>query len=431
MEGYLLMKNTTVRHFLQNIANDALLISTSAKDMQNNISVLLGYLTPDDLNAVIPSYPIVSNGFDESLHVLKEIKKMIVELKIKGSVRQRDDGRFEYRSALLGSIYGFTKEELELKITKRLKEAKNKEKKKYPKLSDFYCKQYLPFKKQTLAVNSIKGIENEFNFIVNKGNFDMPLNKYTTANIESFLYSIPSTRKRQKMRGVINNMLQYAKRLGVIKINPCEDVASVKHTQKIGQALNFQEQLTFFDNLFNDSTIELNHKYYFVFMYLTGVRRSEGLSLKTVDVDFNDNTLHIHGTKTKGSNRTIPLFPLVKSLLQCITPDKNGYYFPVTADRIDRIMRVIKDNAHHPHELRHTFGTIKLCVEKLDAKTVSLYLGHTTTNMTLTRYTHPEQLDKGIFYNGSLSEEEKLTLMRQNYQAVLEKIKDFIGTYTH
>ncbi len=51
--------------------------------------------------------------------------------------------------------------------------------------------------------------------------------------------------------------------------------------------------------------------------------------------------------------------------------------------------------------------------------------------MTLTRYTHPEQLDKGIFYNGSLSEEEKLTLMRQNYQAVLEKIKDFIGTYTH
>lgn len=124
MEGYLLMKNTTVRHFLQNIANDALLISTSAKDMQNNISVLLGYLTPDDLNAVIPSYPIVSNGFDESLHVLKEIKKMIVELKIKGSVRQRDDGRFEYRSALLGSIYGFTKEELELKITKRLKEAK-------------------------------------------------------------------------------------------------------------------------------------------------------------------------------------------------------------------------------------------------------------------------------------------------------------------
>lgn len=103
-------------------------------------------------------------------------------------------------------------------------------------------------------------------------------------------------------------------------------------------------------------------------MYLTGIRLSEGLRLKPVDVDFENNTLHIQGTKTQGSNRTIPLFPLVKLLLQSITPDRNGYYFPITADRIERIMRVIKDNVHHPHELRHTFGTIKMCVEKLDAK---------------------------------------------------------------
>ncbi len=380
-----------------------------------------------------------SNGFNESSHtILEEIKAMIIELKIKGSVRQRDDGLFEYRSSLLGSIYGRTKEEIEQKLTKKLKEVTNKKgkvsnknKKEYPKLSEFFETHYLPYKKQTLALNSIKSIQNEFNFIVGKGNFNLTLNKYTTANIETFLFSIPQTRKRQKIRGLINNIFKYAKRLGFIKNNPCENVEHIKHKQKIGQALSFQEQTIFFDNLFNDNMIMLNHKLYFAFMYLTGVRRSEGLDLKTSDVDFYNNTLHIRGTKTCGSNRTIPLFPLVKKLLQSITPDKNGLYFPIKPDMITRLMQQVKDNEHHPHELRHTFGTIKMCVEKLDAKTVSLYLGHTTTNMTLTRYTHPEQLDMGIFFNGSLSENEKLNLMITKYQSVLDKIEDFITRFTH
>lgn len=381
------------------------------------------------------------NGFGNqpktSKQILKELEDMIVELHIKGSVRQRDDGRFEYRSGLLGSIYGWTREEIEQKITQKLKEVSKHKKKshknavKTPLLSEFFISQYLPYKKQTLAERSIMDIQVDYNFIVGKGKFNKPLDKYTTANIETFLYTIPQTRKRQKVRGLINNILTYAKRIGVIKSNPCEDVERVKHEQKIGEALSFQEQLQFFENLFADTNIEFNHKLYFVFVYLTGTRRSEALSVSVNDVDFENNTLHIPGTKTKGSNRTIPLFPLVKSLLQEIVPDQNGEYFPIKADRVDGIMRKVKDNAHHPHELCHTFGTIKTCVEKLDPKTVSLYLGHTTTNMTLTRYTHPEQLDKGLFYNGSLSEADKLTLLKEQYQAVLDRISDFIGSFTH
>ena len=58
---------------------------------------------------------------------------------------------------------------------------------------------------------------------------------------------------------------------------------------------------------------------------------------------------------------------------------------------------------YHLHELRHTFGTIAICVQKLDPKTVSLYMGHSTIGMTLSTYTHPEQLDKSLFYDGSTS----------------------------
>lgn len=434
------MEKQTVMHFLMQAAH-------GVKETENALLALIGYFNKDELNSAIKdtthSYEHsqlndLGNGYgNQPTSTLEEIKAMIVELNIKGSVRQRPDGRFEYRSALLGSIYGFTKEEIEQKITKKLKEVKRNKgkplgkKKEIPLLSEFFISQYLPYKKQTLAERSIMDIQIDYNFIVGKGKFDKLLDKYTAANIEMFLYSIPQTRKRQKVRGLINNILTYAKRMGIIKVNPCEDVEHVKHEQKIGESLSFQEQAQFFDNLFGDSTIELNHKLYFVFTYLTGTRRSEALSVSANDVDFDNNTLHIRGTKTKGSNRTIPLFPLVKSLLQGIQPDKNGFYFPIKADRVDGIMRKVKGNEHHPHELRHTFGTIKMCVEKLDPKTVSLYLGHTTTNMTLTRYTHPEQLDKGLFYNGSLSEDDKLARLREQYRAVLDTISDFLGGFTH
>lgn len=50
----------------------------------------------------------------------------MIELKIKGSVRERSNGLIELRTQALGSIYGHDKEEIEQKLTKRLKEVKKK-----------------------------------------------------------------------------------------------------------------------------------------------------------------------------------------------------------------------------------------------------------------------------------------------------------------
>ena len=40
----------------------------------------------------------------------------------------------------------------------------------------------------------------------------------------------------------------------------------------------------------------------------------------------------------------------------------------------------------HPHCLRHFFATYKIGKEKKDVKAVSLYLGHSTTSITLSMY---------------------------------------------
>ena len=72
------------------------------------------------------------------------------------------------------------------------------------------------------------------------------------------------------------------------------------------------------------------------------------------------------------------------------------------------------------------YGTIQICVNKLDIKTVSLYMGHSTVETTLRIYTHPEQLDRETFLNGSLKEEEKLEILRKEYAEILAIIEDFL-----
>ncbi len=157
---------------------------------------------------------------------LEEIKELLISLKIKASVRQRANGLYELRNSVFGSVYGRTVEEIGDKLTKLVKGSA--EKKKAPLLSEYYNDTYLPFKKTELAASSIADIETAFAFIFKSG-FDKPLNRYTAEMIEKFLTEIPQTRKRKKVRGVLNNLFTHAKRLKIIKNNPCSDVAQVKH----------------------------------------------------------------------------------------------------------------------------------------------------------------------------------------------------------
>lgn len=395
-----------------------------AKDYETNTTLQLNQL--DNKCQEIVSQP---KTIEE---IIQEVKEMIIELKIKGSVREHRDGLLKFTSTMLDKpIYGRSKEEIEEKLKNKIKELKNKsikpKKKDVELFSTFFNDSYLPYKKKTLKSDSIEGIEVWFRFIVKSG-LDKPLNRYTSSEIEKFLYSIPLTRKRQMVRGVFNNLFNYAKKLGKIKANPCDNVDRMKHEKENGNAMNFKDQLQFFTALYNSDNIKIteSERMYLTFVYLTGTRRREALDLSIKDVDWENNVLHIPGTKTNGSDRIIPLFPLVRRILEKITPQKNGKYFKIVPNAASACIKKITTD-YHLHELRHTFGTIAICVQKLDAKTVSLWMGHSTVGMTLQTYTHPEQLDKALFYNGNLREEEKLESLKQQYRHILDKIEKFLG----
>lgn len=367
--------------------------------------------------------------------IIKEVKQMIIEFKIKGSVREHRDGLLKFTSTMFDKpIYGRSKEEIEKKLKERLKQLKNKSQKGnkpkivVPLLSEFYRKEYLPYKASDgIAENTIDGYENNIRFIV-KQKFDKPLNWYNSKEIEKFLYSFPQTRKRQILQGFLNNMFNRAITAAYIKTNPCGTIEKVKHKQEQGTSFSFVELKEFLQTLFSIQTLSYDDKCYFLFVFLTGTRRDEARIIAVDNVDFENKILHIDGTKTDGSDRDIPLSPLVEKLLLSMNIRK-GRYFKLTEAQADTRFRKIwkKEKGHKLHDLRHTFGTIKICVEKTDVKTASILMGHSTVDTTLNRYTHPEQLDKGTFLNGALSDDKKLAIYRQKYDEIMTAINGFLG----
>ncbi len=384
----------------------------------------------DEVQKVVSEPAIVGKTVAE---IIEEVKKLIIELKIKGSVREHRDGLLKFTSSVFGCVYGRTKEEIEEKLKEKIKQCKNKPlKTKSPKsssplLSEYYKTEYVPYKHhQNLAESSLVSIDGLFHFIV-KQKFDRRLVDYTSKSIENFLYSIPQTRKRQKMQGLLNNMFTRAVALGLLKTNPCTPIDKVRHKQEQGTAFTFEEQKEFFSRLLQSDELTYTQKCYFVFLYLTGARRTEALTVRIQDVDFKNKILSIRGTKTEGSDRQIPLMPLVEKLLCSLHPQKE-FYFPINANMVDKYFRTVweKGKGHKTHDLRHTFGTIQICTQKVDVKTVSLWMGHSTISTTVNIYTHPEQLDRGTFFRGDITTEEKNAIYQERYGEILSIINGFV-----
>lgn len=419
-----------ISHHAKIATNAADKIDVAMSELKQSLKSIVGILRAyDDFDTAIPvvyEYADTGNGFDDTLEL---VNQMIIKLNIKGSVRIRPNCLIELRTPAFGSIYGRTIPELERKLTAKIKENKQQakqKKSKVPTLSEFYNDIYLPKKQQTVAPNTLRSINRSFNTVID-GGLDIPLDKLKAADIEKFLLTIEKTRTRQIVRCFINNLLGYAKQLEITDRNACDNVSKVKHVEQTGEALSFDEQKDFFKTLYTAANIPINKKLYYTFVYLTGTRRSEAIAVRTVDVDFEKNVLHIPGTKTRTSDRDIPLFPLAKALLQKIKPTSQGRFFTLEQAKATQVIKKVTTE-HHLHELRHTFGTIAVCVKKLDAKTVAMFMGHADATMTLNIYTHPEQLDKALFFDGSISDNEKLERLRRQYDEVLQIITDFLDS---
>ena len=158
-----------------------------------------------------------------------------------------------------------------------------------------------------------------------------------------------------------------------------------------------------------------------------GLRIGELCGLKWEDVDFRHKILHIRRTVQRisfanGNRKTKIVISAPKSTTSfrdISIPDMLMEYFKMFRNkgncfilsgtekpveprtmqyRYKKILQSANNEYYNFHRLRHTFATN--CAEKgIDVKTLSTILGHSSINLTLNRYVHPNRFHERKMLN--------------------------------
>lgn len=386
------------------------------------------YRNPSFDSKILP-FP-TKKATPERPQTLKEINEMLVELNIKINARQRADGLFEIRPTIGGvrkSFYGRTADELAKKYNDYLNK---KVKKKTPKiritLFNWLDEWLEVFKKPNIAEKTY------YNYTLCirkhiKGNLsDKPINCYTLSELTQALNKIGSTRMRKYARGIIHASFSSAVINGHLKESPAENLLPVKHISQKGKAIPLSD--------LNEMIEQANEKLrrplllYYLFCLFSGARREEALELRGDDCDFKNKIVYFHGTKTEGSDRRIPMTSILEKILSKLKPEKARKVFPIGLYTVNVNFKYFKgvNSKAVLHWLRHTFGTIQICVHNIPANTVSLWLGHSDPAMTMRYYTHPEDLAPDIYFSGRYSEIEKNEILKERYNKIISTVEEII-----
>jgi len=172
-------------------------------------------------------------------------------------------------------------------------------------------------------------------------------------------------------------------------------------------------------------------KFGIYFCLYSGLRIGELCALQWKNIDLKDKKIYVKQTlvRIKNSNlssnkktiiildepkslssiREIPIPDFIMPLLENLDNNITSNTFLISGsekfietrtyfNKYKKIMKKIKLDSYNFHALRHTFAT--RCIENgCDAKTLSEILGHSSVNITLERYVHPNYKNKVIMMN--------------------------------
>jgi len=208
-----------------------------------------------------------------------------------------------------------------------------------------------------------------------------------------------------------------------LKTNPLDSIELIKTKNKLVQAVfSESEKKVFLANvkrLYGNEWLLL-----FKLYFETGCRKGELIALKFQDVDFQNKTIEINKSVSKGivngeyqeyvgktktlvSNRTIPISDKITFYLlmlqktnKCTDGDfvfkclmsRNGKYNFLTLSRVTYVFADVRkqcniNQALHIHSIRHYFAT-KLMTAGVDLKTVMALGGWSKSSTLIEIYTH-------------------------------------------
>lgn len=174
---------------------------------------------------------------------------------------------------------------------------------------------------------------------------------------------------------------------GVVNINPADLVETAKIKKSVPKFVTVEQYkhiLSIIDNLEDKALIEL--------LFNTGIRREEVVNLKRSDINFDLNTITIHGKGKK--ERVIPFIPkLLPNTTLWLKQHNNEWVFPSevnlgepkTVRWVNKIVKKWSTKAGYsnitPHAFRHSFGTY-LYDNGADIKAIQEMMGHESIDTT-------------------------------------------------
>ena len=185
---------------------------------------------------------------------------------------------------------------------------------------------------------------------------------------------------------------------GLVKTNPVKGIKFLKEPPGRLRYLKSEEVVA----LLNACA---NHTRPIVVTALnTGMRKSEILNLKWVDVDLGNRKITVINSKNNES-RVIPINQTLHKELSNLSsgttgayvfPNRDGLPFGDITKSFSSALKQAKIDDFRFHDLRHTFGS-HMVMQGVDLRTVQQVLGHKDIKMTM-RYSHlsPEYVQEAM-----------------------------------
>ncbi len=192
-------------------------------------------------------------------------------------------------------------------------------------------------------------------------------------------------------------------REGATDNNPTSNLKSFKLAKRLPKALSVADVLKLIEGVRGTAPLKLRDRAILEVLYATGVRVSELVSVKIVDIDFEAGYIRVLG---KGSKERI--IPIGTYALEAIENyinngrrklskgERGGYLFlnlrgkPLTRQGCWKLIKTYAKEAGikeiSPHALRHSFAT-NLLQAGADLRSVQEMLGHADISTTQI-YTH-------------------------------------------
>ncbi len=278
-----------------------------------------------------------------------------------------------------------------------------------------------------LSDNTIESYTNSLNLF--KKFIKKDLSKVNDKDIEKYLSFLNNTHSNASVNHeitVLNEFYRYIFRKKYICTNPMEYFSTRKSSKKLPKYLTIEEVDKLLSIELNDK-FDYRNKAMFEFMYATGTRVSEILSLEVGDIDFYNCKVLIKGKGAK--ERILPISDIALKYLKIYIEEYRNSFFPKNkkinnylflnnhGEHLSRVafLKIIKREALKkeikkevsPHILRHSFAT-HMIENGADIRSVQLLLGH--ENITTTEiYTHLSNdfVKKSYFENMIRSNKEE------------------------